>query len=144
MIISFQSLTSINGIPVDPQTLLIYWGPFQAGDEGAPISVYAYPHFSWQFTGYPAGGHLSNPCVPIPPDRLVTVYASNDKDCWGPIFTMNANPVGMVNRNGDPMRSGYPDGNFFFVKPKVGGSFNQYGPDCGLLLFCARQFGPRV
>src|SRR5260221_7317858 len=103
-IIPFQNLSSIDGIPVDPQTILIYWGPFQAGDEGTPISVYAYPFWAWQFTGYPNGAVN----VPISPDRSLTVYASNDHVCWGPIFTLNANAVGMNNRTGDPMRSGYP------------------------------------
>jgi hypothetical protein len=143
-IIPFQSLKNINGFPVDPQTLLIYWGPFQAGDEGAPISVYAYSAFAWHFTGY-AGNSLSNANIPICADRSMTISASNDKACWGPVFTLNVtDPAGMNDRTNDPMRSGYPDGQYMFIKPIAGGTPNSAGPDCGILLFCARLFGPRT
>lgn len=144
MIITHQFLNSINGVAVDPQAILCYWGPFQAGDEGTPIQVYAYRRFAWQFTGYPQGGVITNPNVPVPPDRSVTLLSSNDSVCWGPVFTLNADPVGMNNRMGDPMRVSHGDGSYMLIKPKAGGTSNPAGPDCGLLLFCARLFGPRT
>lgn len=142
-IIPWQSLNNINGNPVDENGLLIYWGPFQAGDEGQPIGVYAYSFWAWHFTGYPINGNVNN-LVPIPADRSMTVSGSNDHLCWGTIFTLAADPAGMNARTGDPMRAGYPDGLYMLIKPKSAGSPNPAGPDCGLLLFCARQFGPRA
>jgi hypothetical protein len=142
-VIQWQNLTG--SIVHDPQTLLIYWGPFQAGDEGQPLSVYAYPTFAWHFTGYPTGGILTNPNVPIEADRTMTVYGTNDNACWGPIFEFkDIDHTGMDNRIGDPMRSGYADGAYLSIKPKAGGTLNPAGPDCGLLLFCSRLFGPRT
>jgi hypothetical protein len=82
--------------------------------------------------------------VPIAANRTITVLATNDLDCWGPLFTLNGDPAGINARNGDPMRSGFPDQQFVRVKPVAGGSVNSAGPDCGLLLFCAKQFGPRI
>jgi hypothetical protein len=143
-IIPVENLSSINGNPVDPQSLLFYWGPFQSGDEGSPVRVWAYPFCSWHFTGNPIGGDVNN-LVPIPLGRSMTVLASNDHLCWGPVFKMIADPAGMAARTGDPMRSGYPgDGQFMFIKPIVGGPLNPQGPDCGLLLFCAKEVGPRT
>lgn len=139
-IIPYQNVTSWAS---DPQTLAIYWGPLQAGDEGTPISVYAWPFFAWQFTGF-SGNNLANPNVPIMADRSVRVLATNDKNCWGSVFEMVATPDGMNNRTGDPLRSGFPDGQFLQVKPVVKGSANPAGPDCGLILFCAKIFGPRT
>ena len=39
-------------------TLVIFWGPMNGGDEGQPIGVYAFDNISWQFTGAPEGGQL--------------------------------------------------------------------------------------
>lgn len=145
-IISAQSLTTINGVTIDTaNTVLIYWGPFQAGDEGTPVQVYAYQRFAWHFTGAPQGGDNTNPNIPIMADRSLTVLGTNDKVCWGPIFPpfIAADPAGMNNRIDDPMRVSHDDGAYLFIKPKVGGSLNLAGPDCGLLLYCAKLFGPR-
>ena len=140
-IVNWQDVTStfVN----DSNSLLIYWGPMQAGDEGQPVSVYAYPWFSWHFTGYPEEGTVSNPNVPIMADRTVTILASNDSVCYGPLFTLEADPVGMNNRTGDPMRETNNDGHFVHIKPVIGGTTNPNGPDCGLLLFCSKEFGTR-
>lgn len=128
----------------DGQTLAIYWGPLNGGDEGQPIRVYAYDAFAWQFTGNPQGGVLTNPNVAIVPDRSVTVLGSNDEACWGRVFELMADPPGMMDRTGDPLRVSRDDGKFISIKPVVGGSVNPLGPDCGLILFCAKVFGPRV
>lgn len=143
-ILPAQSLTSIHGITIDPQSVLFYWGPFQAGDEGAPVQVYAYERFAWHFTGYPQGNIFSNPNVPIMPDRSMTVSGTDDDGCWGPIFTLNADdPAGMDARTDDPVRVSHDDGAYLLIKPTAGGSINPAGPDCGLLLFCSKLFGPR-
>jgi hypothetical protein len=113
------------------------------GDEGEPISVYAFDDPSWQFTGAPEGGQLSNPNVPVSPDRTVTLLGSNDGHCWGKVFTLPADPAGMAARTGDPLRVGYPDGKYISIKPVVGGAVNLVAPDCGLLLFCAKSYGSR-
>ena len=146
MIIPVQSLTTINGITVDTtNTILLYWGPFQAGDEGAPAQVYAYQRFAWHFTGAPQGGNNANPNIPIMSDRSITVSGTNDGVCWGPIVTFNAvDPYGMNNRTNDPMRVSHDDGAYLQIKPKVAGSINPAGADCGLLLYCAKYFGPRT
>lgn len=140
-IINWQNVSS-SFAPGDPNALVIYWGPFAAGDEGQPIGVYAYPFVSWQFTGY-SHGDLAQPNVPIMADRSVTVLGTHDNACWGEIFTLHADAAGMDARTGDPLRSGMPDGQFVNIKPIVGGSINPQGVDCGLILFCAKQFGPR-
>lgn len=140
-VIPWQNVTT--AFAQDAQTLVIYWGPFNGGDEGQPIGVYAYEWVSWQFTGNPVGGILTNPLVPILPSRKVTLLGTLDRDCWGEVFTLNANPAGMDARTGDPLRSGFPDHQFVQVKPVIGGDVNPEGPDCGFLLFGAKLFGPR-
>lgn len=139
-----QSLSTIGGIPISSQDLLFYWGPFQAGDQGEPVQVYAYERFAWHFTGYPAGNIVTNPNVPIMSDRSITVLGTNDNVCWGPIFTLNAvDPAGMNARTDDPLRVSHDDGAYLEIRPQAGGSVNPSGPDCGLLLFCSKLFGPR-
>ena len=140
-VISVQNVTA--AFSGDSQALCLYWGPFQAGDEGAPISVYAYPRFAWHFTGF-SNYDLSQPNVPIMPDRTMTVLGSNDKNCWGPAFIFdNIDAPGMNARINDPMRASYTDGAYAWIKPKAGGSINPAGPDCGLLLFCSKLWAPR-
>lgn len=145
-IIPVQSLTSTQGITIDPQNcLLLYWGPFQAGDEGAPTQVYAYQRFAWHFTGYPTGGVFANPNVPIMSDRTITILGTNDNGCWGPVFDFAVtDPDGMDARTNDPLRVSHDDGAYLLIKPMAGGTPNPLGPDCGLLLFCTKLFGPRA
>lgn len=146
-IIPAQSMPSINGFPIDgDNTTLIFWGPMQAGDEGAPAQVYAYQRFAWHFTGAPEGDVITNPNIPIASDRSITVLGSNDGVCYGPIFPpfVATDPAGMNARIDDPMRVSHDDGAYLFIKPVVGGSVNPAGADCALLLYCAKFFGPRT
>jgi hypothetical protein len=144
-ILPVQFLPAIGGHAVDPQATLCFWGPFQAGDEGEPIQVYAYQRFAWHFTGNPQGGIITNPNVPIMPDRSMAISGSNDSVCYGPVFTFDAiDPAGMNNRTGDSLRTSWDDGAYMFLKPKAGGTANPAGPDCALLLYCTRFFGPRT
>lgn len=146
MIIPVQSLASINGIAIDtPNAALLYWGPFQPGDEGVPVKVWAYQRFAWHFTGAAQGGDNANPNIPIQGDRSIVVSGTNDGVCWGPIFTFSVtDAAGMNNRTDDPLRVSHDDGAFLLIKPKAFGSPNPAGADCGLLLYCAKFFGPRT
>lgn len=117
---------------------MVYWGPFNGGDQGAPIEVFAFPNLSWQFTGYAFNNDPDHqPNVPVMSDRTLTISGSNDPAparCFCPIFTLPANPIGMNNRSADPARDGSADQRFRFIKPIIGGSVNPQGPDCGVLL----------
>lgn len=117
----------------------------QAGDEGEPVKVYAYQRFAWHFTGAPQGGNNANPNIPIMADRTMTISATNDGVCWGEILKFdNIDAAGMDARTGDPMRVSHDDGAYLLIKPKAGGSINTLGADCGILLYCAKFFGPRT
>ena len=144
-ILPVQNMTNINGYPINSQDVLFYWGPFQAGDEGAPVTVYAFPFYAWQFTGYPRGGSDINNLVPIEPSRTIILSGSNDGICYGDIDTMHiTDAAGMMNRIHDPLRCNQTDGRYIFVKPKAGGAYNPAGGDCGLLLFCPRMMPLRI
>lgn len=129
---------------IDAFTRIITWPIINGGDTLAPVQAWAYPIQSWQLTGYAVGGVITNPDVPVEPDRAIEIHGTNDGTCYGLAFTIVADPAGMDSRMADPIRDGSNDQRFLWLKPVVRGAVNPAGGDCSLILFQARPFGPRT
>lgn len=129
---------------IDEFSRLFSWNVINGGDTCAPIEAWAYPIGSWQLTGYAQGGIITNPNVPVEPDRAIEMHGSNDGSCYGLMFTMAADVNGMASRLADPIRNGNDDQRFVWLMPVVLGTINPAGGDCTLMLFQARWFGPRT
>ncbi len=128
---------------LDAYSRIIAWYVVNGGDTCEPVRAWAYEIGSWQLTGYAQGGVITNPNVPVEPDRSFNIHGSNDGSCFGLMFNIAADPAGMASRLEDPIRNGTGDQRFVWLLPKVLGARNPAGGDCSLLLFQARMFGPR-
>lgn len=131
-------------IPIDDFTVCYCWAKGNSGDTGAKVSVWAYPFITWQLTGWARDGDINKPNVPVMANRVVRVHGTLDKTCYGQIFEMQADVEGMASRLRDPIRNGSNDPRFINVYPVWHGDLNPEGPDCSLLLFAARPWGPRT
>lgn len=136
-------ITNIAGDnPVDER--LIGWYRINGGDTCEPVQAWAWHFQSWQLTGYAQGGLITNPNVPVMPDRAIDIHGSNDGTCFGLLFTFAVDVAGMASRMGDPIRNGNDEQRFIWILPVVRGTANPMGPDCSLMLFQAREWGPRA